>query len=154
MGTLTRFPGIIPSTSPDPVKMSTAISSTSRRAASPLFGVEEARESRGDGYDGPAGLQDDDDIGIPDDDWIIDDLGDGMEDKPLVNGHGAREMGKPVEICCNSNRFNIIFTVNVTKAQPAFQPGATPFINQRRYLGMASPNVVRNDHEHERNFSS
>lgn len=135
MGTLTRYPGIIPSTSPDPVKMSVGASSSNRIAASPALGMDETRESGGDGYDGHANLQDDDDIGIPDDDWIIDDLGDGMEDKPAVNGHGAREMGNPVEIYPSSNCVDNFLT------QSTLQRRSLPF-NLGPHLSLISDDIL------------
>jgi chromosome transmission fidelity protein 4 len=81
------------------------------------------------------------DIGVGDDfeneDWILDDVGDGMEDDVVAQGDDGpafvKEMG--------TEYFTLLqcaltsFTVSVTKAQPAFQPGSTPMENRKRYLG-------------------
>ena len=72
----------------------------------------------------------DEDLGIDldNDDWILDDLGGGLNDddgeaRRIATEGGVREM------------------VSVTKAQGAFQPGSTPMENKKRYLG-ASPSFL------------
>jgi chromosome transmission fidelity protein 4 len=72
-GVLSRWRDAIPASSPDPVRQ-TAVSSaqgttTKRKSTPPLWGEEVAVDAEGDDpYGG--------------DDWIIDDLGNGMEEEP------------------------------------------------------------------------
>ncbi len=74
----------------------------------------------------------DEDLGIDldNDDWILDDLGGGINDEDgearrIATESGIREM------------------VSVTKAQGAFQPGSTPMENKKRYLGLCLFPIVR-----------
>lgn len=62
------------------------------------------------------------------DDWIVDDIGDGVHlDKPVV-----KEKTKTRAI---GGEKAVREMVNITKAQPPFQPGSTAFRNKKRYLG-------------------
>ncbi|KAG8872936.1 hypothetical protein FRB97_007164 [Tulasnella sp. 331] len=63
---------------------------------------------------------DDDD----DQDWVVNDVGEDFTTEKDKFGDGLREM------------------VNVTKAQPAFQPGATRFRGKKRYLAFNSIGVI------------
>ncbi len=95
---LTRWPDVIPASSPDPVKpTATSLSSAPvavRRAESPLFGADDdSSRAAPDGVGGNGMDLDDVDLDAQDDDWIIDDLGGGMRDKPEADGY-TREMGK------------------------------------------------------------
>lgn len=103
-GSLTRWPDVIPASAPSPIKAVTSTAGPSvpvRRQATPLlFAQDEDTAGKG-----PAGKDDDVaggdiDLDEQDDDWIVDDLGGGMEDKP-VKEYGAREMGKVTFICLN-----------------------------------------------------
>lgn len=89
-GVLTRWKDVIPAGAPSPTKpFNSGLSEPIRRHASPLFGED---QDIGRDIDlneaGPDG-------DLPDDDWIIDDLDGGLEDKPdLEFGQGGlREMG-------------------------------------------------------------
>jgi len=67
-----------------------------RRQASPLLFSKDDNAPRQD----PAGNDDggiDIDIDEPDDDWIVDDLGDGMADKPAKDYGETREMGRDID---------------------------------------------------------
>ncbi|KAH8119330.1 WD40 repeat-like protein [Phellopilus nigrolimitatus] len=124
-GNLTRWPSVVPPTAPSPTKAAPAagMSVPARRQATPLFGMDDdALPGDEGGVDAIGGGEVED----QDDDWIIDDLGDNMEDK------GDKEFGKD----------GLREMVSVTKAQPAFQPGSTPFQNKRRYLSFNNIGVV------------
>ncbi|OSD04053.1 hypothetical protein PYCCODRAFT_1408512 [Trametes coccinea BRFM310] len=134
-GDLTRWPDPIPASAPDPVKLSAntnAVSVQVKRKGTPtLFDDDDVAAAR------PAKQQDvddaalDEDIGIDldNDDWILDDLGGGLDDddgeaRRLAAEGGVKEM------------------VSVTKAQPAFQPGSTPMENKKRYLAYNMIGVI------------
>jgi chromosome transmission fidelity protein 4 len=70
-------------------------------------------------------------------DWILDDVGDGMEDDVGAQGDDGHEFVKEMgmEYFYIAAYVLTFFTVSVTKAQPAFQPGSTPMENRKRYLG-------------------
>ncbi|KAL5507206.1 MCL1 [Sanghuangporus vaninii] len=124
-GNLTRWPAVIPASHPSPTKQNTSVSIgiPTRRPGTPtLFGDDAAGAGDGIGA-GDGDIDLDGAIDEHDDDWIIDDLGDGMKDKPDQE-YGLREM------------------VSVTKAQPTFQPGSTPFQHKRRYLSFNNIGVV------------
>ncbi|KDQ57598.1 hypothetical protein JAAARDRAFT_193900 [Jaapia argillacea MUCL 33604] len=127
-GILTRIPTVIPSTSPDPVKFPSGATSTTvpvkRRLTPSLFddGMDDIAKLAGDG-DGDAEMVD-----LDNDDWILDDLGGGMEDD--TEHKKGRGDGFVKEM------------VSVTKAQPAFQPGATPMENKKRYLAYNTIGVI------------
>ena len=90
-GVLSRWRDAIPAGSPDPVRQTAASSAhgttTKRKSTPPLFGEEADVNAEGDPYG---------------DDWIIDDLGNGMEDEPegvraTRAGDGfVKEMGEPI----------------------------------------------------------
>src|ERR1700735_32439 len=88
-GVLTLWPSPIPPTAPDPVKtpsVSTTTIQGKRRTTPDLFG-ENAKGGEG-------AVDERDDFGMMDDDWIIDDMGGGMEDDPLEKervGKGGRD---------------------------------------------------------------
>ena len=71
-----------------------------RRQATPLFGDDEdgaGKESAvdlvaGEGVGEGAGVDIDLDAGV--EDWLIDDIGDGLEDKPEYGKNGLREVGE------------------------------------------------------------
>ncbi|KAH9956929.1 WD40 repeat-like protein [Russula dissimulans] len=77
----------------------------------------------------PSPVNDDVDLGDANDfeneDWILDDVGNGMRDDV-----GAQEDAFVKEM------------VSVTKAQPAFQPGSTPMENTKRYLAYNMIGVI------------
>ncbi|KZT29190.1 hypothetical protein NEOLEDRAFT_1057404 [Neolentinus lepideus HHB14362 ss-1] len=117
-GLLTRWPKPIPPTSPDPVKHSAVASVTTvpveRKTTSSLFddGVGANKDKDKDDTEP--------EIDLDNDDWILDDIGDGMQDEP--DDQRSKKDGLVKEM------------VSVTKAQPAFQPGSTPWTNKKRYL--------------------
>lgn len=97
---LTRWPSPIPSTAPDPVKTPSVSIATiqGKRPTTPdLFGDGEGVRTGGGDNAG-----EEYDLGMVDDDWIIDDIGGGMDDDPPerdMAGKGGRdgfvkEMGK------------------------------------------------------------
>lgn len=107
-GTLSRWHDCIPRDAIDPVKMSAAAASkplpapVKRKGTPNLFelGAEEAAEMNDD----PDAAEDDPLVGIDldNDDWILDDLGGGMDDddekekEHKFGGGGIREMGMHV----------------------------------------------------------
>ncbi|KAF8557609.1 WD40 repeat-like protein [Imleria badia] len=115
-GMLTWWRDPIPAGSPDPVKATSAggVQGVSvKRKSTPTFTGDDPDNGDHGGVPGTV-----DEYG---DDWIIDDIGIGMDDehgeKRAVNGDGfVKEM------------------VSITKAQPAFQPGSTPMDGKKRYL--------------------
>ncbi|KAH0827974.1 hypothetical protein J3R83DRAFT_3613 [Lanmaoa asiatica] len=114
-GILTWWRDPIPAGSPDPMKVT---------AAGGVQGFLVKRQSTPTlwGEDPVNGYRDDVPGTVNDygDDWIIDDIGIGMEEhgeRRAVDGDGfVKEM------------------VSITKAQPAFQPGSTPMDGKKRYL--------------------
>ncbi|KAH9892894.1 hypothetical protein C8Q73DRAFT_76644 [Cubamyces lactineus] len=133
-GDLTRWIDPIPSSSPDPVKLSVGSSSvtisTKRKGTPTLFDDDNVDDARPTTDKLPTAEDLDGDLGIDldNDDWILDDLGDGMEDdgeaRRLAAEGGIREM------------------VSVTKAQPPFQPGSTPMEKKKRYLAYNMIGVI------------
>lgn len=83
-GNLTRWPEAVPTTLPSPTGAFAANLATNTARTS-LFDNESTDV-------GDAALDGDGDIDLdePDEDWIIDDIGDGMKDRDFG---GAREMG-------------------------------------------------------------
>lgn len=137
-GVLSWWRDPIPAGSPDPVKATAAggVQGVSvKRKSTPTFTGE-----AGD-HGGVSGTVDD--YG---DDWIIDDIGIGMEDergeRQAVDGDGfVKEMGTSIEITCYFYSGDLV--VSITKAQPAFQPGSTPMDGKKRYLGRLPFSVHR-----------
>ena len=78
-------------------------------------------------------------MGDVDDDWIIDDIGGGLQDDPEVGKRGGdgfvKEMGMAFPLLLARHDDNSLWSVSITKAQPPFQPGSTPMENKKRYLG-------------------
>ncbi|KAG8715772.1 hypothetical protein FRC11_000067 [Ceratobasidium sp. 423] len=92
--------------------------------------------------DGPA--VDDDLAGIDDDygdDWIVDDMGDGAHlDEPREIEVETKEKSKKRRY--SGGKGGIREMVNITKAQPPFQPGATAFRNKKRYMAYNMKGVI------------
>ncbi|KDQ16190.1 hypothetical protein BOTBODRAFT_173106 [Botryobasidium botryosum FD-172 SS1] len=126
-GNLSRWPDPIPSTYPHPCGVVSAVSAAIDKMAKAkaqyeeLFGKEDgdavARDAV-DAVDEEGGEED-----LYEKDWIIDDM-------PEAGGRGDRTIAGLKEM------------VNVTKAQPAFQPGSTPFKNKKRFLAFNMIGVV------------
>ncbi|KAL4254294.1 hypothetical protein ABKN59_002914 [Abortiporus biennis] len=154
-GDFTRWLEPIPQGSPDPVKSSGGTSATmvqKKRSKTPdLFGDigkvndDDKGESTSKGADDTEndldmdeGVGGDNDIdGL--DDWILDDLGGGIldddsEKKRWTAKEGVREM------------------VSVTKAQPPFQPGSTPFESKKRYLAYNMIGVIESTDQDTHNI--
>ncbi|KAI0268637.1 WD40 repeat-like protein [Gloeopeniophorella convolvens] len=127
-GSLYRWSDPIPSSSPSPIASvsSSNLTRPVRRGATPtLFDDDNAAQKTGRRpLDGDVGAVDE----FENEDWILDDLGDAMEDDPGAGGDGAKEFVKEM--------------VSVTKAQPAFQPGSTPMENRKRYLAYNMIGVI------------
>ncbi|EJD03058.1 WD40 repeat-like protein [Fomitiporia mediterranea MF3/22] len=126
-GNLTRWPNAVPISLPSPTKPvatnGMSIPMQRRPDTSALFLDDAADAAEGD--DGGDVNLDVDAGGLDehDEDWIIDDLGDGLKESGEKE-YGLREM------------------VSVTKAQAAFQPGSTPFQNKRRYISFNNIGVA------------
>ena len=88
-GNLNRWPEAVPATLPSPTKaFAVSLAAPARQnAGKSLFDHE-----NGDIGDAAVGGDGDIDLDEPDDDWIIDDIGDGMKDKNEKE-FGLREMG-------------------------------------------------------------
>jgi chromosome transmission fidelity protein 4 len=87
-GVLTRWPSPIPSTAPDPVSTPSVFTTTiqgKRRTTLDLFGNGEDPKRDEDITD------ERDDFGMVDDDWIIDDIGGGIEDYSLERQRLGKE---------------------------------------------------------------
>ena len=102
-GTFTRWPEPIPASAPDPVKPSAAASVTGapkKRGRTPtLFDEEADREVARVGKDAGDDVDMDEELAaaLDDDNWIMDDLGAGMDDDPEEKRwsakDGVKEMG-------------------------------------------------------------
>jgi len=124
---------------PDPVKVSGATTSAATIPVQHKPGLELFAEDTS----AEAGKGAEDDIDLDDvileDGWIVDDM-DGAHKAEVPESKRdpfVKEMGKVVS---SLNAFGIDLTllpVSITKAQPPFQPGSTPFLNKKRYLGLA-----------------
>ncbi|KAH9176634.1 WD40 repeat-like protein [Lactarius sanguifluus] len=123
-GSLYRWSDPIPSTSPSPVASAptSALTRPVRRGPTPtLFDDDPKSHQKGDVAVG--GVDD-----FENDDWILDDVGGGLEDDT-----GAR---------ADDGDVFVKEMVSVTKAQPAFQPGSTPMENRKRYLAYNMIGVI------------
>ncbi|KAG6336624.1 hypothetical protein ID866_2463 [Astraeus odoratus] len=128
-GILTWWREPVPASSPDPTKQSVAAgvqgASVKPKATPTLWDEErDANVTSGKGADT------NNDANEYGDDWIIDDLGDGME------GEGEERIRK------GAGDNYVKEMVSITKAQPAFQPGSTPMENKRRYLAYNMVGVI------------
>ncbi|EMD37802.1 hypothetical protein CERSUDRAFT_114458 [Gelatoporia subvermispora B] len=130
-GVFHRWPEPIPATSPDPVKLAPGSATTTlvgKRKTTPTLFDDPEGEKTAVAVD-DVDLDEDVAAELDNDDWILDDLGGGMADddseaKRWGAKDGVREM------------------VSVTKAQPPFQPGATPMANKKRYLAYNMIGVI------------
>ncbi|KAF8499832.1 WD40 repeat-like protein [Russula emetica] len=120
-GSLYRWSDPIPSSSPSPVASTStsALTRPVRRAPTPTLFDDEAvghtSKQQANEDVGQGGADD-----FENEDWILDDVGDRMDDEVGAQGDEGHEFVKEM--------------VSVTKAQPAFQPGSTPMENRKRYL--------------------
>ncbi len=137
-GSLYRWSDPIPSSSPSPVvsTSTSALTRPVRRGPTPtLFDDEAVAHTSKQQANEDIGLGGADDF--ENEDWILDDVGDGLGDDVGVQGDDGHEFVKEMGM----KYFTLLqwvltsFTVSVTKAQPAFQPGSTPMENRKRYLG-------------------
>lgn len=102
-GNLTRWPGAVPPSLPSPTKVANiaGISSSKRVDALTLF--DDTAEAAGGDEGGDADVDLAAVLDENDDDWIIDDVGDGMKDTvdKDFGKSGLREMGNALQfICC------------------------------------------------------
>lgn len=100
-GVLTRWPEPIPASSPDPVKAVAGVGSATvpvRRKGTPTLFDDEADSAKGGKRDANVDLDEDAAMDFDNDDWILDDLGGGMDDdseeKRWSAEDGVKEMGK------------------------------------------------------------
>lgn len=96
-GVLTRWPNPIPATSPSPVTVTNASSSNTvpvKRGVTPSLFDDDLKVKRNADADMDEDLGED----LDNEDWILDDLGDGMadDDKKWAGKDGIREMGKMI----------------------------------------------------------
>jgi chromosome transmission fidelity protein 4 len=107
-GSLYRWSDPIPSSSPSPVaSVSTSVSTRPvRRGPTPTLFDDEAVAHKSNQE-----TNEDIDLGAADDfeneDWILDDVGDGMVDDGGANGDNGnefvKEMGMGISLCCNGS---------------------------------------------------
>ncbi|KAJ6586903.1 hypothetical protein DFH09DRAFT_910436 [Mycena vulgaris] len=114
-GAFYRWSNPIPNTFPDPVKPMPEVAGSTMNVANanPPAIFDDDDDDHADDVDLEGEVDDEIEVGIPDDaseDWVDD------EAKP--NAAFVKEM------------------VSITKAQPPFQPGATPMANTKRYLAI------------------
>ncbi|KAH7914143.1 hypothetical protein BJ138DRAFT_479545 [Hygrophoropsis aurantiaca] len=127
-GTLIRWPEPIPAGSPDPVRSTVGMGMQGvpvKRGGTPKLFEDDA-----DTHPRISGADENEEFGG--DDWIIDDLGVGMEDGLEPNDEGPKRIGGEF----------VKEMVSITKAQAAFQPGSTPMENKRRYLAYNMVGVI------------
>ncbi|KAI0930326.1 hypothetical protein AcW1_009052 [Taiwanofungus camphoratus] len=130
-GVLTRWPEPIPASSPDPVKAVAGVGSATvpvRRKGTPTLFDDEADSAKGGKRDANVDLDEDAAMDFDNDDWILDDLGGGMDDDSEEKRWSAEDGVKEM--------------VSVTKAQPPCQPGSTPMENKKRYLAYNMIGVI------------
>ncbi|KAI9509164.1 hypothetical protein F5148DRAFT_1275403 [Russula earlei] len=128
-GSLYRWSDPIPSSSPNPVASTStsALTRPLRRGLTPTLFDDDAvahKQNQQANDDIDAGGVDD----FENEDWILDDVGDRMEDDVDAQGNHGNAFVKEM--------------VSVTKAQPAFQPGSTPMDNRKRYLAYNMIGVI------------
>jgi len=107
-GSLYRWSDPIPSSSPSPVASVSTSASTRpvRRGPTPTLFDDEAVAHKSNQQ-----ANEDIDLGATDDfeneDWILDDVGDGMADDVGANGDNGKEfvkeMGMGISLCCNAS---------------------------------------------------
>ncbi|RDB16923.1 Minichromosome loss protein 1 [Hypsizygus marmoreus] len=131
-GAFSRWSKPIPDTFPDPVKKSIATNAAATIPARPKTGLDLFGNDAVETTKRHAPEEEDVDLdagfGDVDDDWIIDDLGTGLKDGPEASGRVKDGFVKEM--------------VSITKAQPPFQPGATPMENRKRYLAYNMLGVI------------
>ncbi|KAI0305537.1 WD40 repeat-like protein [Multifurca ochricompacta] len=128
-GSLYRWSDPIPSSSPSPVDpvATSLVTRPKRRGATPtLFDDDATARKPNEPVKEDTGLGGAEDF--ENEDWILDDVGDGMEDDLGAPGEDGNALVKEM--------------VSVTKAQPAFQPGSTPMENRKRYLAYNMIGVI------------
>ncbi|KAH9942276.1 uncharacterized protein BXZ73DRAFT_87916 [Epithele typhae] len=132
-GDLTRWRDPIPSSRPDPVKLSAGTTTmgivVKRRGTPTLFDDDADVAAAGSANEKHVEFDDDLGIDLDNDDWVLDDTDGGLNDddgeaRRLASEGGVREM------------------VSVTKAQTAFQTGSTPMDNKKRYLAYNMVGVI------------
>ncbi|KNZ76661.1 Minichromosome loss protein 1 [Termitomyces sp. J132] len=129
-GGFSRWHKPISETYPDPVRRSiatTAAATVTARPKSNLFDDIAETASSSTRLQGDDGADPEPGYGDVDDDWIIDDLGGGLQDNP----ESIRKTDGLVKEM-----------VSITKAQPPFQPGSTPLENRKRYLAYNMLGVI------------
>ncbi|EKM80549.1 hypothetical protein AGABI1DRAFT_126609 [Agaricus bisporus var. burnettii JB137-S8] len=104
---------------PDPVKVINSSTTAKPRADLDLFGEEPLDTGTSalaldQNIDAEVEAEDDYD------NWIVDDLGGGMQDEPTAGPKASDGYVKEM--------------VSITKAQPAFQPGSTPMVNKKCFM--------------------
>ncbi|KAF5326398.1 hypothetical protein D9611_000497 [Ephemerocybe angulata] len=135
-GGFTRWAEPISNTFPDPIKpgigtKASASTTITRKPDTDLFGEDVlGKDDVMDDEANMAALDEDDDMLDIDKDWIVDDMDGALHDNEPVGGAGRSNAGFVKEM------------VSITKAQPPFQPGSTPFQNKKRYLAYNMLGVI------------
>ncbi|EIN11865.1 hypothetical protein PUNSTDRAFT_63079 [Punctularia strigosozonata HHB-11173 SS5] len=136
-GGFSRVPGAIPTTNPDPVKPPPGmIAHRTERSKSDLLGLFDDEATPASPRKGKADEEDAGEdinmVDLDDDNWILDDLGEGAYKGD--NDEAETDKGR--------DRASVREMVSVTKAQPPFQPGSTPMENRKRYLAYNTIGVI------------
>ncbi|KAJ3879921.1 hypothetical protein F5051DRAFT_401323 [Lentinula edodes] len=149
-GNFVRWREPIPSNLPSSIKrISLATTATSKSNSGAPQGVDLFDENNGLSLDDLEGFEDLDDptagdeggdgFNIDDADFVIDDVGGYLEDKPATSRGHAHGLVKEM--------------VSITKAQPAFQPGATPFQGNKRYLAYNMLGVIETTRSEQEEYN-